>query len=271
MKKLKADLHLHTNEDKYEKLRYSAKELIDYASKKGFEVLSITNHEMITYNRELEEYAQKRGILLIPGVEPVIQGKDILIYNIKEYEPGSIKTLKDLRKYRNDNTLIIAPHPFFPSPRSLLNLFQEAVPFLDGIEYSHHYTRRVNFNCKAEIFAKETGLPLIGCSDAHLLTQIGTTYTLIESAKELNSVIRAIKEKKVEVVTSPLDFLKMAKVWFQLFQQSPGDTIIVFIWTLFYLLFRVELNCILISSALSRLSATPSPLSPRGREKPSSL
>ena len=270
MKKLKADLHIHTNEDSFEKIRYSAKELIDYASQRGFDVLSITNHEMVTYSKELEEYALSRGILLIPGVEPIVQGKDILIYNLPDYQPGTIKTFEDLKRYKRYDTLILAPHPFFPSPRSLLDLFQDAVPALDGIEYCHHYTRRVNFNHRAEQKSKELNLPLIGSSDTHLLSQFGTTYSLIESEKEVNAVIQAIKEKKVEVVTRPLDFRHAAKVWLQLFQQGPFDTVIVLIWTFFYLLFGVELNGILISPALSRLSASPSQPSPRDQGKPSS-
>ena len=270
MKILKADLHIHTNEAPYEHIRYSAKDMIDVASQRGFDVLSITNHEMVTYNKELEEYALSKGVLLIPGVEPVIQGKDILIYNLPDYKPGMIKTFEDLKRYKGDDTLIIAPHPFFPSPRSLLSLFQEAAPALDAIEYCHHYTKRANLNRKAEQKARELNLPLVGSSDAHVSSQLGTTYSLIESEKEVNAVIRAIKEKRVEVVTRPLDFFHMVKVWVQLFRQDPVDIVIVLIWTFFYLLFRVELNCILISSALSRLSASPSQPSPGDRGTPSS-
>jgi hypothetical protein len=244
--------------------------MIDVASQRGFDVLSITNHEMVTYNKELEEYALSKGVLLIPGVEPIVQGKDILIYNLPDYKPGTIKTFEDLKRYKGDDTLIIAPHPFFPSPRSLLSLFQEAAPALDGIEYCHHYTRRVNFNRKAVQKAREFNLPLIGCSDAHLLTQFGTTYSLIQSEKDVSAVMKAIKEKKVEVVTSPLDFLHTVKVWAELFRQTPGETVIVFTWTLFYLLFRLELNCILISSVYSRPYASPSQPSPGDRGTPSS-
>jgi predicted metal-dependent phosphoesterase TrpH len=270
MKKLKADLHLHTNDDPFENIRYSAKDLIDVASQREFDVLSITNHEMVTYSKELEEYALSRGILLIPGAEPIVQGKDILIYNLLAYEPGKIKTFEDLKRYKGDDTLIVAPHPFFPSPRSLLSLFHEAAPALDGLEYCHHYTRRVNFNRKAEQKSKELNLPLIGSSDTHLLSQFGTNYSLIESEKEVNAVIQAIKEKKVEVVTRPLDFLHTVKVWTDLFRQTPAETVIVLTWMLFYLLFRLELNGILTSSVFSRPYASPSQPSPRDQGKPSS-
>ena len=64
--RLKCDLHLHTKEDSRHQLNYNAKELIDAASGHGYDVLSITNHNTVTYNRELADYAEERGILLIP-------------------------------------------------------------------------------------------------------------------------------------------------------------------------------------------------------------
>ncbi|GAI08342.1 unnamed protein product, partial [marine sediment metagenome] len=68
-RRLKADLHLHTSEDPEDKVRYSARQLIDYASQKGFDVLAITNHNFYTYNDYLRDYAASKGILLIPGIE----------------------------------------------------------------------------------------------------------------------------------------------------------------------------------------------------------
>jgi len=83
---LKADIHLHAGEDQLHKLSYSSKELIDHASRKGFEVLALTFHRDIFFNKELSDYAKKKGILLIPGVERYIEGKEVLIYNLKEGE-----------------------------------------------------------------------------------------------------------------------------------------------------------------------------------------
>ncbi len=66
---LKADLHLHTAEDPHDRVAYTAKELISKAAEEGFEVLSITNHQRLTFNRNLSAFARERGILLIPGME----------------------------------------------------------------------------------------------------------------------------------------------------------------------------------------------------------
>jgi len=113
-RRLKADLHLHTSEDPEDKVRYSARQLIDYASQKGFDVLAITNHNFYTYNDYLRDYAASKGILLIPGIELSVQEKHIVLLNITDNLPQKIRSLQDLRHYKNEGSLVVAPHPYFP-------------------------------------------------------------------------------------------------------------------------------------------------------------
>ena len=91
---LKADLHIHTNEDPvdFSKINYSAKDLIKYAAKLHYNVLAITNHNSILYNCMLKSYAKKHGILLIPGTEADIGGKEVLLLNVKQHD---IKKISD--------------------------------------------------------------------------------------------------------------------------------------------------------------------------------
>ncbi len=61
---LKADLHLHTQEgDGF--IAYDARGLIRQAEQAGFSVLSVTNHNVVTFSQDLQAYARERGILLI--------------------------------------------------------------------------------------------------------------------------------------------------------------------------------------------------------------
>ena len=60
---LKADLHLHTSEGEAF-IAYDARSLIDRVARAGFQVLSITNHDVVTFDRDLAAYARDRGILL---------------------------------------------------------------------------------------------------------------------------------------------------------------------------------------------------------------
>src|SRR2546430_1699689 len=109
---LRADLHLHTREGE-RFIAYDARELVDRAAHSGFQVLSITNHNTVTFSAHLQGYAQERGILLIPGIEATIEGKHVLLYSI-DVSPERIRTFADLRRLRRPEWLVVAPHPFFP-------------------------------------------------------------------------------------------------------------------------------------------------------------
>lgn len=204
--KLKADLHIHTKEDLQDNIDYDAYELIDMVSEKGFDVISITNHNCMTYNDELSSYAQDKGILLIPGIEKTIEGDHVVFLNADLEEVNRTTSLRDLKSLEDDRSLIIAPHPFIPSKNSLNSHFEKHIDLFDAVEYTGFYFRYLNFNKKAERLARKYGLPMIGCSDAHFVTQIGSTYTLIDAEKSIESIIHAIKSHSVEVISEPLPF-----------------------------------------------------------------
>jgi predicted metal-dependent phosphoesterase TrpH len=207
---LKTDLHLHTAEDPLDRVRYTAKELILRAFEEGFDVLSITNHQYMTFDQELFFYAQERGILLIPGIEIAIQKRHVLLLN-----PPSDKTFPDfssLLKMRRPETLIIAPHPYFPGIHSLNGYLLKHLKVFDALEYCHFYTPGINFNQKAIDISQSYGFPLIGNSDAHFLSQLGTTYSLIYAEKNLDSVLTAIRENEIEIITRPLSPLEMGSI-----------------------------------------------------------
>ena len=113
---LKADLHLHTCDGVIEKdIPYNAFELIDRGMKNGYEVLSITNHDSVTFSRYLRDYARKRGIVLIPGIELTLKRKHVLIYNVVE-KLHWIKNFSDLEQLRDKI--------FFNGTSSFLSMLQ---------------------------------------------------------------------------------------------------------------------------------------------------
>ncbi len=207
---LKADLHLHTAEDPLDRVRYTAKELISKAADERFDVISITNHHQITFNQDLLSYAQQRGIFLIPGIEMTIRRRHVLVLN-----PPPHKTCSDfpsLSKLRRPETLIIAPHPYFPGTYSLNGYLLKHLNLFDALEYCHFYSPMINFNQRALEVCQSFGFPLIGNSDAHFLSQLGTTYSLIHAERNLESIFAAIRGNQVEVVTRPLKTLEMGSI-----------------------------------------------------------
>lgn len=210
---LKGDFHMHVKDDPvdYKYITHSAEELIDHAAKLGFEVLSITAHDKITYSPYLREYAAHRGILLLPGAEVTIEGAHVLLINYL----GTVefKSLKELEKIRSPEVLVIAAHPYYPGP-TLRKKLEEHVGLFDAIEYCHFYHRFINcFNRRADSISRKYQKPLVGTSDTHFLVQMDNTYSMIEvNRKTPAAVVESIKAGKVRVVTQPLSLSMLFKI-----------------------------------------------------------
>ena len=207
---LKADLHIHTAEDPLDRVKYTAKDLITKGADEGFDVLAITNHNCMTFNEDLFSFARDRGLFLIPGIEITVKKRHVVILN-----PPRGKTFSDfpsLLKWRRPETLIIAPHPYFPSTYSLNGYLLKHLNLFDALEYCHFYSPLINFNLKAVEVSQSYGFPLVGNSDAHFISQLGTTYSLIYAEKNLESIFSAIRNHRVKIVSRPLSSLEMGSI-----------------------------------------------------------
>tara|TARA_Y100000031_G_C8165871_1_gene359318 strand:+ start:201 stop:869 length:669 start_codon:yes stop_codon:yes gene_type:complete len=211
---LKSDFHLHSSEDPKDNIKYSSKELINYCSKLGYEVLALTHHGTRFFNNEIFEYAKSKNILLIPGVEANINNKHTLIINAPEgydYENLTFEELVNIKSQHK--VIIIAAHPFYPRHNCLGNNLVQNIELFDGIEYCHLYKPYINwFNKKAVTVAKKFNKSVIGTSDAHSLSQIGYTYTLLDCEKNKEAVLDALKNNKLKLSSKPLPWKTFFKV-----------------------------------------------------------
>lgn len=198
---------------------YSPKELIDRAASMGFDVLCISEHYLLTrlgeyfpeYRKEplatfnaFKEYAKEKGILLLPAVEMRYNEGEVLLVNFK----GDVKDYPTIESLKNlsEDVFVIAPHPFYKRSFCLGENLVKHIGLFDAIEYSHFYINLCNLNKEAVEAAEKHSKPLVGTSDAHLLMQLGHTYTLIDAEKNQESVIKSLKQGKVKLVTKPLPF-----------------------------------------------------------------
>lgn len=211
---VKADLHLHTSEAE-SFIRYDARGLIDRAARAGFRVLSITNHDTATFSESLSDYARERDIVLIRGAEATIEGRHVLLYNF-DVELSAIRTFDCLRRFKGPDWLVVAPHPFFPASVSLGRRLLREIDIFDAIEFSHFYSRAVDFNGKAVSLARDVGLPLVGTSDSHVARQLGTTYSLVPGESTVDGVLTAIRKGLVRIVSRPLKVPEMIVIAAQL-------------------------------------------------------
>jgi predicted metal-dependent phosphoesterase TrpH len=202
---------MHSAEDDYDVIVPSAREVIDRAHRFGFDVIAITNHMAMCYSAELAEYAEKRGILLVPGAEIEAGGRHILLLNPTK-EALKARTFDELRVARakaDREMAVVAPHPFFPSHSSLGRLVIDHVDVFDALEHCAFYFRGLNYNRITKLMARRLRLPLVANSDAHYSWQFGRTYSLIKADKTIEGVIKAVKKGALEIVSRPLPWNKI--------------------------------------------------------------
>lgn len=229
--KLKANLHLHTNEDPCDHyfVSYSAKQAIDRAAELGFEILALTLHGRYGHTPELSQYAQEKNILLIPGIEHFIEDKHVLILGCdKDIE--AVESFADLRAYKikHPEICIIAPHPYFPGSISLGKKLGENKDVFDAIEQSWFHNPLINRNKKAAQFAIQNNLPYLATSDTHFLKYLNNAYAIIEAPKKnIPSVLGAVKAGNFKNHT------KSAKFFADIVWQVGVKTILPQPWNLY--------------------------------------
>lgn len=209
---LKVELHAHTADDPADAIPHSTSQLIDRAAQLGYSALAITLHDRQLDLQPYAAYAYWHGVTLIPGVERTIEGKHVLLLNFSR-AAETVTTFNDLARLRaNENGLVVAPHPFFPSTTCLGALLDSYAELFDAVEYNAMFTAGINFNQRAANWAMRHGKPLVGNGDVHRLRQLGTTYSLVEAQPDADSICEAIRRHRVWVEATPLSPLTAAGV-----------------------------------------------------------
>ncbi len=207
--RLKADLHTHTAGDLHDPIPYSAEMLIDAAAKLNYDVLAITCHEVVRYSKRLEEYAKRRGILLIPGIEQLVDGKHVVILNPDD-RLAEARTFRELRSLGHRDAALIAAHPFYPIPSSLGALLVRHIDLFDAVEYASLFCRGINLNRRAAKTARRYGLSMVATSDVHTFPYVANAWTWIKAEPTIRGVIEAIRSGRVQIVARPRSVVNTA-------------------------------------------------------------
>jgi len=203
---LRGDFHHHIDSDPVDGsfVRHSMGELIDRAVDVGLNVLAVTCHEAVPYEDSAIRYAADRGVLLLRGMEATAQGHHVLLINFREF-PSGVCTMDDIARCKDRDALVIAPHPFYPTGVAGGSMLRAHRDLLDAVEFSGMYTALTpHFNRRAERFARESALPVVGNSDTHFIWQPGRTFTWIDAPPERSAVLDAIRHGRVRLETRPL-------------------------------------------------------------------
>jgi predicted metal-dependent phosphoesterase TrpH len=210
---LKVELHAHTADDPVDVIPHTTTDLIDRAAALGYDAVAITLHDRQLDFEPWRSYAADRRIVLIPGIERTIEGKHVLLLNFDRGVEG-VETFADLAalKARADG-LVVAPHPFFPGRTCLGNDLDRHAHLFDAVERHAVFTRQLDFNNRAEQWARVHGKPMVGNGDVHSLRQLGTTYSLVEAERDPVSICRAIAAGYVRVISAPMKWRTAVSVY----------------------------------------------------------
>ena len=215
MRWLKAELHSHCDLDPvdYRICNYSAEDLIREAARLEYEILAITCHNLDVWSPALDEFAAFHGVTLVPAMEVVTRDqKHVLVYN---FRTGSdqLNTLAKISAQKKPDTLVVAPHAYYPARSCLRRQLENNVDLFDAVEWSGFFTARLDFNRRARHIAEKHGKPVIGASDAHQLWQLGRTFTRVLADPEVPSILAAIRAGRVKVKAEPLSFGEVLSWW----------------------------------------------------------
>ena len=203
---IKVELHAHTADDPLDAIPHTTVQLIDRAAEMQYDALAITLHDRQLDLGPYRAYAASRGITLIPGVERTIQGKHVLLLNFKR-GAEDVQTFDDLAALkRREAGVVIAPHAFFPGGTCLRGLMDRHADLFDAVEYNAMFTASLNFNIIARRWAAAHRKPMVGAGDVHRLRQLGTTYSLVDAARDPDAICAAIREGRVEVEATPISW-----------------------------------------------------------------
>ena len=210
---LKVDFHTHTADDPADRIPYSTRQLIDRAAELGYNALAITLHDHQLDVAPHLDYARRRGVTLIAGVERPIEGRHVLLLNYSR-AAESVASFEQLARLRErEHGLVIAPHPFFPAASALRGALLRHANLFDAVEWNGMFTRTVNFNLPAQRWARRHGKPVVGNGDVHRLEQLGKTYSLVDADPDPTAICAAVAAGRVRVFATPHSTFTAARLF----------------------------------------------------------
>jgi len=187
---VKADLHLHTT---YSDGVSRPEDYLKVAKKRGFSVISVTDHNTFQGSTEAVKLAKSYNILVVPGCEVRTELGDILVYCEEVPSEEAPRRIRDLARWARTNRCILVPAHPLDITRSGVGLVGLLSFRWDAVEAYNGGTLLPLLNELTHLISKLACIPAIGSSDAHSILMFGSCYT--EIRQEVNTardVIEAI-------------------------------------------------------------------------------
>ncbi len=188
---MKYDLHIHSKYS-YDGI-LEPKDIIKIAIKRGLDGLAITDHNTVKGALEVKKY-ETDDLKVIVGSEIKTERGEIIGLFLEE-EINSRDFCEVIDKIKEQNGVVVVPHPFDKLRKSTFTPTKDDVKFIDCIEGFNSRCVFQKYNKEAINFAMKQGLKIVAGSDAHFRNEIGNAG--IETNEE--DIRKAILSGKIKI------------------------------------------------------------------------
>ena len=184
---MKYDLHIHTKYSVHDGI-LKPKDIIKIAIKRGLSGIAVTDHNTIKGGLKAKEYETEDFKVIVGSEIKTERGEIIGIF--LEDEIDSSDPQKVVSKIKDQNGIVIIPHPFDDLRKSAYHPTIEDVKYIDGIEVLNSRCVFKKFNDRAVEFAKVHRLRISAGSDAHFANEIGLAGIITETQNIREAIIK---------------------------------------------------------------------------------
>jgi len=181
----RVDLHSHTGHSKDSLL--PAADLLAAAAAHGLAAIAVTDHDSLGGGQQAAELAARRpeqfgGVRVLPGNEIKTAEGEIIGLCLRRDIASGLSPEETIARIREQGGLVIVPHPFDRLRRSRITeaALHRVAHLVDAIEGLNARTTLAADSLSAQRFARERGLAITAGSDAHVASEVGTAYLVLD-------------------------------------------------------------------------------------------
>ncbi|NYB26929.1 MAG: PHP domain-containing protein [Methanobacteriaceae archaeon] len=205
------DLHVHS---KYSIDGYTEpKVIVKTAHKRGLSGVAVTDHNTIQGGLKAKEYETDDLKVIVGSEIETDRGEVIGLFLSEEVKSNTFPEV--VQEIKDQNGLVIIPHPFDNIRGNGIKPTSEDIPFVDCVEVYNSRCLLERYNHRASEFAQSSKLNISAGSDAHFAREIGRAGIIVNS--EINNPDELLKETPIVFGTKTgiihLGLTKILKTW----------------------------------------------------------
>ncbi|BDZ70553.1 PHP domain-containing protein [Methanobacterium petrolearium] len=207
---MKYDLHTHT---KYSPDGFiEPKKIVKTAMRRGLSGIAITDHDTIKGSGKVKKYETDEFQVICGSEISTERGEVIGLFLSDEIKSHTFLEVVD--QIKEQDGIVVLPHPFDNIRKNGVNLSKKEVKLVDCIEIYNSRCLRQKYNDDAWKFAKNNDLMYVAGSDAHFAREVGNAGIIIGEGSVRKSILKGNLDffgKKSSLTN--LIMTKMLKTW----------------------------------------------------------